>query len=346
LLLAQIGEFSFVLAQVGGGTGVLPAQAYKVFLVVAVLSIASTPLLHQLGRWIVTRRRGGDHAHVKADDSRTDHAIVVGYGPTGRTLVHTLQSLGLPVVAVEMNANTVRAERQKGVPIEFGDATRASTLKALGIAHARMLVLAVNDVEAAKRIAQIARDIAPHVHVLARAVYIGEVEPLLRAGAKEVVPQELEASVEILARTLLRFLVKSDEIGRQIAQVRAEAGAINKVASVARAEAAGIADLIPGLGVGIHRVGTGACVIGKKLSEIGFRNHTGCTIVAVRRGSQNLPFVAPDTVLQANDAVVVIGPEAQLPLADAMFVAPCHMADNLAMAASSSSHGEMRIEKL
>jgi CPA2 family monovalent cation:H+ antiporter-2 len=62
LLLAQIGEFSFVLAQVGGGTGVLPAQAYKVFLVVAVLSIASTPLLHQLGRWIVTRRRGGDHA--------------------------------------------------------------------------------------------------------------------------------------------------------------------------------------------------------------------------------------------------------------------------------------------
>ena len=346
LLLAQIGEFSFVLAQVGGGTGVLPAQAYKVFLVVAVLSIASTPLLHQLGRWIVTRRRGGDHAQVKADDSRTGHAIVVGYGPTGRTLVHTLQSLGLPVVAVEMNANTVRAERSKGVPIEFGDATRASTLKALGLAQARMLVLAVNDVEAAKRIAQIARDIAPHVHVLARAVYIGEVEPLLRAGAKEVVPQELEASVEILARTLLRFLVTSDEIGRQIAQVRAEAGAINKLAGVARVEAAGIADLIPGLGVGIHRVGTGACVIGKKLSEVGFRNRTGCTIVAVRRGHENLPSVSPDTALQANDAVVVIGPKEQLPLADAMFVAPCHVTDNLAMAASGSSHGEALHEKL
>ena len=231
------------------------------------------------------------------------------------------------------------------MPSECGDATRASTLKALGISHARMLVLAVNDVEAAKRIAQIAKDIAPHVHVLARAVYIGEVEPLLRAGAKEVVPQELEASVEILARTLLRFLITSDEIGRQIAQVRAEAGAINKLAGVARAEEAGIADLIPGLGVGIHRVGTGACVIGKKLSEVGFRNRTGCTIVAVRRGHQNLPFVAPDTVLQANDAVVVIGPEAQLPLADAMFVAPCHVADNLAMATSGSSHGESLIEK-
>ncbi len=339
LLLAQIGEFSFVLAQVGGGTGVLPPKAYKLFLVVAVLSIACTPLLHQFGRWLVTRGRGKDHAAVKEDGALADHAIVVGYGPTGRTLVHALQNLGLPVIALEMNAKTVRDERARGVPIEFGDATRSSTLKGLGLARARMIVLAVNDIEACKRIAQLAKDIAPNVHVLARAVYIGEVQPLLRSGADEIVPQELEASVEILARTMRRFLVADDEIGRRIREVREAAGAIDKSAPLARVEAARIQELIPGIGLGVHRVGTGACVAGKKLSECGFRNKTGCTIVAVRRGRENLPAITPETVLQANDAVVVIGPQSNLELAAAMFAAPCHVADTLAMVASGASHG-------
>lgn len=346
LLLAQIGEFSFVLAQVGGGSGVLPAHAYKVFLVVAVLSIASTPLLHQLGRWIVTRGKGAEHPAVKADDALVDHAIVVGYGPTGRTLVSSMKNLGLPVVAVEMNAKTVAEEKARGVPIEFGDATRSSTLKGLGISRARMLVLAVNDPEAAKRTAQVAKHLAPHVHVLARSAYIGEAEPLLDAGADEIVPQELEASVEILARTMRRFLVADDEIGRRVREVRQTAGAFDKSAPIARLEAARIQEMIPGVSLGVHRVGVGACVIGKRLGEVGFRNRTGCTVVAVRRGRENLSAITPDTVLQANDAVVVIGPQAQMDAAASMFAAPCHLADSEALAAATSSHGEGAAAKM
>ena len=323
LLLAQVGEFSFVLAQVGGGTEVLPERTYKVFLVVAVLSIAATPILHQFGRWLVLRRRGREGAATKADEALRDHAIVVGYGPTGRTLVQALQSLGIRVVAVEMNATTVREERSKGAPLEVGDATRASVLKRLGVERARLLVLAVNDIAAAQRIAQVATQLAPQLHVLARAIYINEVRQLQDAGADEVVPQELEASVEILVRALRRFLVADDEIGRRVAAVREEAGSLDKSAAVARLEAARLAEFLPGLSVAVHRVGAGACVIGRKLSEVGLRKATGCTVVAVRRGADNLPAITPDTVLQHGDAVVVLGPEKRLADAAAMFQAPC-----------------------
>lgn len=322
LLLAQVGEFSFVLAQVGGGTDVLPEHTYKIFLVVAVMSIASTPLLHQFGRWLVTRRRGREGAVTKADDTLKDHAIVIGYGPTGRTVVSALTGLGLRVVALEMNATTVRQERSRGVPIEAGDATRASVLKKLGIERARILVLAVNDVAAAQRIAQVATQIAPQVHVLARSVYIGEIDGLQKAGADEVVPQELEASVEILVRVLRRFLVADDEIGRRISDVRTAAGGLSKSAPVARLEAARIAEFLPGLSIGVHRVADGAFVLSRTLAEAAMRKSTGCTIVAVRRGTENLPAITPDTVLQTGDTVVVLGPQERLADCAAMFASP------------------------
>lgn len=321
LLLAQVGEFSFVLAQVGGAA-LLPQNAERVFMVVAVLSIAATPLLHGYGRWLVTRMRAAPEPQRKPDGRLADHAIVVGYGPTGRTLLHSLRTLGIPAIALEMNSDTVRAERQKGVPIRFGDATRVATLRALGIEQARLLILAVNDTAATRRIAEQARRLSPHVHVIARAVYLGEVEALHRAGAHEVVPQELEASVEMLARSLRRFLVADDEIGRQIDAVRHAAGELDKTAQTARLEAARISEFVPGIGIEVHRVGAGSAVDGKTLAEVGVRRLTGCSVVAVRRGGSNLPAVTPETLLQAGDAVVVVGPQARLADAAAMFHAP------------------------
>jgi CPA2 family monovalent cation:H+ antiporter-2 len=340
LLLAQVGEFSFVLAQVGGGTDVLPERTYKIFLVVAVLSIASTPLMHQFGRWLVTRHRGRESGVTKVTDTLKDHAIVIGYGPTGRTVVQALTALGLRVVALELNATTVRQERARGVPIEAGDATRASVLKKIGIERARILVLAVNDSVAAQRIAQVATLIAPQVHVLARAVYIGEIEGLQQAGADEVVPQELEASVEILVRVLRRFLVADDEIGRRVADVRTAAGGLSKNAPIARLEAARIAEFLPGLGIGVHRVAAFAFVVGRTLAELAIRKTTGCTIVAVRRGIDNLPAITPETVLQVGDAVVVIGPQTRLADVAAMFASPGSMRDDAPLPQVANATGE------
>lgn len=323
LTLAQVGEFSFVLVQVGMRSHLLPDDAERVFVVVAVLSIASTPLLATLGRRLVLGSRGAAAEDaVEPRAVRSDHAIVVGYGPTGRTLVNAMCKLGLTVVAVEQNAATVRKERDAGVPIELGDATRLGTLRSLGLERAQLVVIAVNDPSAAVRIAQQVRRFAPHVHVVARSSYIAETPVLLRAGASEVVPQELEASIELLVRVLRRFLVGNDEIGQIVHQVREEAGSIARAAPVARPDATRIAEFVPGVGIEVLRVSEGCDVAEKDLARAGVRRRTGWSVVAVRRDNRNLPVVTPETVLKAGDVVVVIGPESRFGDAATLFRSP------------------------
>ena len=140
----------------------------------------------------------------------------VGYGATGQTVAAGLEAAGIPYVVAEMNVATVRAEKARGVPIVLADATRISVLNSLGVARAQLVVLAINDSAATQRIAQLVGQAGPQAHIVARVQFNNEVGPLRRSGAHEVVPQELEASIEILVRVLRRFLVADDEIGRQV----------------------------------------------------------------------------------------------------------------------------------
>jgi CPA2 family monovalent cation:H+ antiporter-2 len=344
LTAAQVGEFSFVLVQLAKQKNkeLLAGDLERVFLVVAVLSIAVTPLLYALGKRLAARARDaapaaaggaagggaaghGDSAggHHSAIPTR-EHAIVVGFGPTGRTIAAGLQAAGVPYVVAEMNAETVKAEKLKGTPIVLADCTRQHALEALGVQSAQMLVLAVNDAAATSRTAQLARQLAPDLHVLARSTYTAEADGLRRAGANDVVPQELEASVEMLVRTLRRFLVADDEIGRQVRGVRARAGG-DRLAEVAGGEAAQLAEFVPGVGFAVFRVQPAADCLHRSLAEVGIRRRTGCSVVAVRRDGHNLGAITPDTVLAPGDAVVVIGPKARLTDAAAMFADPCRV---------------------
>ncbi|MEZ6037059.1 MAG: cation:proton antiporter [Planctomycetota bacterium] len=322
--LAQVGEFSFVLVQLGQRSQLLPASAEALFVVVAVVSIALTPVLYMLGHRLALRARvaGGGRATGVDGGEREEHAIVIGYGPTGRTVAAALQRLGIPFVVVEMNHATVRAEREKGVPIVLGDATRSSVLHGLGVDRAQLVVLAINDRSATQRTAQMVRQLAPQAHVLARVAFDNEVPDLLRAGAHEVVPQELEASVEILARVLRRFLVADDEIGRQVRKVREQAGYGQRAAPVPDAAAVDVVEFVPGLGFAVRKVAPGAAVAGHTLAEASLRKATGCSVVALRHDGVNVTNIGPETVLAVGDTVVLLGPGSRLVDAVALFSAP------------------------
>lgn len=337
LMMAQVGEFSFVLVQVARGTDLMPPRGERIFLVVAVLSIASTPLLDGFGRWLIARakRRAKEAPALAAPEPKRldQHAIVVGYGPTGRGLMAALQALHLPAVVVEANAQSVKEAQAQGVHIEFGDASSAAVLKSLGVERALLLVLAINDVSASQRIAALAKELAPQVRVIARAIYTSEVADLRAAGAHEVVLQELEATVEMLVRVLRRFLVPDDEIGRHIATLRGATG-IAKEAPVDRLDPAHISDYLPGLGVAMHRIGVASLAAGRTVGQLSLRKTTGCTLVAVRRGPANLPAVELDTMLLADDVVVILGPEENLADAATAFRTPIALSTSGVVSAS------------
>lgn len=322
LTLAQVGEFSFVLVQLGEDNQLLAGSVEAVFVVAAVVSIAATPLLYALGARLAggaRRVRERDGADVSTS-GRSEHAIVVGFGPTGRVVASGLEAAGIPFVVAEMNAATVKAEKARGVPIVLADATRVAVLDSLDVGRAQLVILAVNDAAATRRIAQLVRQRAPHAHVLARAVYEDDVAPLLRSGAHEVVPQELEASVEMLVRVLRRFLVTDDEIGRQVRATRARAGVGARASSPAGADE--VASFLPGLSFAVRVVQAGAPVAGRPVAASGVRRRTGWSVVAVRRGDHNIAEIHPDTVLEVGDTVVLIGPRLRLADAAEMFASP------------------------
>jgi CPA2 family monovalent cation:H+ antiporter-2 len=311
LLIAQVGEFSFVLVQIAG-RDLLPERLREIFLVVAVLSIAATPLLFALARRI---------GHLDVRGMRKDpghgvdlrgHVIIVGYGPTGHAVGSSLRALRMPFIAIEMNAATVKAHRERGVRIFVGDSTRPVVLHAAGIGRARLLVLAINDADATRRTAALAKQLAPRVQILARAAYLGEVAPLRRIGVQDVVPQELETSVEMIARVLRHYLVPDDEVRRQVHRVRTHAMGTQRSAPEPEVQALQLETVIAGVAVEVCKVGRGSAAEGKTLAELELRRRSGASVVCVKRGDEHIINVGPELRLEAGDVVVLLGPRDRL----------------------------------
>ena len=131
--------------------------------------------------------------------------IIVGFGLVGRHLAHAARASDVAYTVVETNPDTVRRERGSGESILYGDATYREVLHRAGIHEARVLVVTFHDAKAAHRIVRQARDMKPDLHVLIRAKFFTEMEPLLKQGASEVVPDELETSLTIFSRVLEQY---------------------------------------------------------------------------------------------------------------------------------------------
>ena len=230
LSLAQIGEFSLVLAQAGREVGLSPAglgeRGEQVFLSCVVLLMAATPLLSGLGPRL-TRWRGGDVGEPSEPPSpdgerpREDHVVVAGFGLAGRRLAHELATFDLPYVVVDLNPVTVTAARARDVPILHGDLARPAVLRRAGIGGARALVVAINDPAATIRIVQQAKLMRPRLHVVARCPYLVDRESLVEAGADVVVAEEMEAALRVVRAGLAAAGLHREEIDRRVRRLRA-----------------------------------------------------------------------------------------------------------------------------
>jgi K+:H+ antiporter len=237
IALAQIGEFSFILAKVGRSLGLLPGESFQVFLTVSVLTLLLTPFLLQasprlarraealqrLRHWLPERQT--DPHEIPSRHLR-DHTIVAGYGVNGRNLVQVLREIEIPFVVVDVDGETVRQEQKKGIPIVFGDITHPQVLRRLGIQDARALVLAISDPIATRRAVTVARQLSPAIHIIARTRYLREIEDLRATGADQVVPEEFETSIEIFSLVLQHYRMPARVIAEKAERIRQEGYAL------------------------------------------------------------------------------------------------------------------------
>ena len=229
--LAQIGEFSFIVANLGTQLGVLPAAATDVLIAAAIVSITFNPLLFRAIGLLeprLSRRTGAppqaEPAPRQARRPPSHRAIVVGYGPVGRTVSRLLRENEITPTVIELNVDTVRALRASGIDAIYGDAGHPATLTSAGIDHANNLVVSVAGLPGVEEAFKVARELNPAVQILARANYLREVPALRSAGADIVVSGEGEVALGFTEAILERLGATREQIDRERARVHAELG--------------------------------------------------------------------------------------------------------------------------
>jgi len=229
--LAQIGEFSFILAMAGKSAGLISEDHYQLFLSASVITMILTPFLIEaspsLSAWISSKKllERLERMRKRAEKEmvlpgKTDHVIIIGFGLNGKNLAEVLRETSIPYVVLDLNNETVREMRKKGEPIYYGDGSRQEILHKLGLSTARMLVVVISDPASTRRIVQLARKENPKIYIIVRTRYTAEVEDLLHMGANEVIPEEFETSIEIFAKVLHRYQVPRNLLFDQIEKIR------------------------------------------------------------------------------------------------------------------------------
>ena len=212
IALAQIGEFSFLLATLGRQLGVLPEAAMNAIVAGAIVSIMLNPILYRRFASIelpVRLRKMLDRRPVSLDSGPevdpVHLAVVVGYGPIGQAVVRILRGREIVPTVVEMNIDTLRRLQDEGIRAVYGDANQIEVLNEAGIEKAASLILTSSGSASMTEGIRNTREINPRIHVIARADYLREIAVIRDAGADEVFVAEGEVALAI-TDSLLRHL--------------------------------------------------------------------------------------------------------------------------------------------
>ncbi|MEX0726257.1 MAG: cation:proton antiporter [Planctomycetaceae bacterium] len=236
--LAQIGEFSFIMAGLGQNLGILSDNITNAIIAAAIVSISLNPILYRLidvlegwckrspriGRWLNSRSRGAVPHNGERDESddgrRLQQAIVVGYGPVGRTLVRLLKENHIEPTIIELNLDTVRRLREDGFRAVYGDSTHVETIKEAGAERAIAFILSSSGMGGSQESIRAVRELNPKIRVFVRASYLREALALRKAGADAVFAAEGEVALTMTEFILRQLGASAEQIERERDRIR------------------------------------------------------------------------------------------------------------------------------
>ena len=313
LLLAVGGEFGFALLAIALSSGVIDPHLSQVLLTSVLFAMVAGPFLirynHVLATWLARRHRvaASDAPLVEISPEATahlqSHVIICGYGRIGQSVGHFLAEEQIPFIALDLDSVRVREAHTAGEPVYYGDASQRDILEALGLERARLVVISHDDTQAALKMLADLRQLRPTLPVMVRTRDETQVEELQAAGALEVVPETLEAGLMIASQALLLLDVPLSRVARRIQAQRT--GRYRLMREFFRGDelsekpeerdAQRLRSLV---------VPAASQVIGRRLDEVDFPQ---VTVTALVRGGKRQPSPGGDTLLCAEDVLVVFG---------------------------------------
>ncbi|MBA4744106.1 MAG: cation:proton antiporter [Muricauda sp.] len=319
LALFQVGEFAFILSKVGLEYNLLTAETNQYFLSISILSMILTPFVIIYSELIADRLMGVSKKiglkgelipkNGKEETSTAkleNHLIIIGYGVNGSNLAKAASVSNIPYVVIEMNAEIVKKEKAKGVPIIFGDATQNHILETVNLSNARVAVIAISDTLATQRVIKNIRSYSDSLYLVVRTRYVKETSEIIALGADDVIPEEFETSVQIFTNVLQNFLVPEDDIDLFVQKIRSDnyqlfKGELKRPKTFRASE---LADF----NITCLRMNTDSNkFLGKSLRELNLRAEFGINVLGIKRKDEMLESVQPTEKLKQGDLIYVQG---------------------------------------
>lgn len=316
--LAQMGEFSFILAALGMTLGVVDSYLYSLILAGALLSSLATPftmrLINPLADWLDVHMPPRDRIAAPlpiVPPSIRDHVVICGYGRVGQHLVEALRELNTPHVVIEQDYLRAQAARTCGSTVIYGDASMQSVLAGAYLDRARVAVVTVPDTGLQRLTVQHIREIAPSLPIISRARQADDLPMLYQDGANDVVVPAFEGGMEMLRQALLRLGLSAETIQSYSDVVHSrryepwqQGDADTQLLSCLRRAQ-------QGLTIEWYQLRTDSAYAGRTIGSLSIRRETGASVVALLRQNEVIVNPEADTVLYGGDRLAVLGTEDQ-----------------------------------
>lgn len=214
-ILASAGEFAFVVLAAGTANGAIETETATLVAAIAAITMLLIPALWMFGKWLGKTLVKQDTVHKIPEDEAglQDHIIIIGFGRVGQATARLLEEADASIVALDTNPATVRAHRKDGPTVYLGNGVQEEALLKAGLNKASMIIITVDDPKSAEIIVAACHKIRPDLPVFVRAQDVDHAQYLYEAGAKFVVPDAIEAGLQMSARAL-------EEIGYEAETVR------------------------------------------------------------------------------------------------------------------------------
>ncbi len=322
--LAQIGEFSFILAQQGLQLGVLDDYIYSLTLSGALLSTLAVPFLMRgagaLGGWLDSRSAPPSSAAspmqpcqpLELQNTLRDHVVICGYGRVTLHIVEAMEELRCSFVVIEHDWLRAQQVRRRGAHVIYGDATSSLVLEGAQLTTARIMVVAIPELATQRMVVYQAHTICPELPIIARARQADELALLYGDGASEVIVPSFEGGMEMLRQTLLRMQVSAEAIQNYIDAVhfaRYEPWRQDKTDTRVLSNLRSVSASVD---MQWYYLTDESMYVGQTIGMLNVRQHTGASIVAIVRGnSETMINPAATITLCAGDRLAVVGTDEQ-----------------------------------
>jgi CPA2 family monovalent cation:H+ antiporter-2 len=325
--LSQVGEFSFILAEIGFDYLILSNFYYQLFLAVAVITMGLTPFMMKMSLPMANRllklplpafMKDGlfPLPEIKIPDLK-NHLVIIGTDVSAMILSDIVKDSDIKHVSIVFNPSLAQNKMKSGDMVVYGDAVNLPILLKAHVDTAEYIVVSVGDIIPAMAITEKVRQLNTKAFILVRAKQIENVEELYKLGADQVLTEKLDIAIDLFNRILLKSEYPKNKVTRILKNIRDMILGVFSERDITSQST--IFDEFSKIGISPVTIKSNALADGKSLIELQLRSRTGVTLVAIKRGIEIIEHPIPKEILKSGDIVYLLGDQEQIESAITLF---------------------------